>query len=170
MEAASPADQAKKLGLTYAGWGKWMDDSGDIVAKTVNGELVKLTAPEPAIDDDDDDTYELPDLGGDGDYQKGGHWNYQPSGAPGINPGWNKGMTLAGDDSSFDANADETVQKLLAKVGDPGKLMRWLVKKFKEESANGKKRIAQYIGILKKMGFDEEGDGEGAGTVPQTLF
>ena len=36
------ADQAKKQGLTNAGWGKWANAQGKIVAKTVDGRLQKV--------------------------------------------------------------------------------------------------------------------------------
>ena len=38
----SPADTAHKLGLTYKGYAKWKDKSGDTVAKTIGDKLVKL--------------------------------------------------------------------------------------------------------------------------------
>jgi hypothetical protein len=38
-------DQAHQLGLVSKGWGRWADKTGKIVAKTVQGKLVKL-APE----------------------------------------------------------------------------------------------------------------------------
>lgn len=55
------ADQAKKMGLTYGGYGKWKDAQGNTVAKTVNGQLVKIgaddvaTAPDAEGDDAPDD-------------------------------------------------------------------------------------------------------------------
>ena len=36
------ADQAHKLDLVSAGWGRWKDKSGQIVAKTIDGHLVKV--------------------------------------------------------------------------------------------------------------------------------
>ncbi|MBW3546121.1 MAG: hypothetical protein KY428_11085 [Bacteroidetes bacterium] len=162
LNEAKPTEasaQAKKLGLTYLGFGRWADETGNVVANTIDGKLVQKDTPEKP-EEVEDDTYDLPDFGGEDDLKKGGHWRYQGTGAPGINPGWNKGLTMAGDDIAFDANADKTVEKLLAKVGDPAKLLRWLVKKFAEETPNGKKRIAQYIGILEKMGVTEEPAGE----------
>ena len=40
---SSAADKAHKKGLTYAGYGKWKDKSGKIVAKSVNDRLIDLT-------------------------------------------------------------------------------------------------------------------------------
>lgn len=149
-EGSKPAEQAKQLGLTYAGWGKWMDDSGKVVAKTVNGQLVKLDDPEEPEDHNITNQKVLQQL--DKIFAKAGEWAPQSGGGSNqIIPAWNKTR----EDVPFDANADETVQKLLSKVGDPATLVRWLVKKFQEETPNGKKRIIQYLGILKKMGFDE---------------
>jgi hypothetical protein len=39
---SAAADQAKKLGLKYAGYGKWKDESGQTVAQTIKGQLVKI--------------------------------------------------------------------------------------------------------------------------------
>jgi hypothetical protein len=36
------ADQAHKQGLTSAGWGRWANAQGKVVAKTVNGRLQKV--------------------------------------------------------------------------------------------------------------------------------
>jgi hypothetical protein len=41
-ETKTAAQQAHELGLTHAGWGYWQDSSGKVVAKTINGQLVKL--------------------------------------------------------------------------------------------------------------------------------
>jgi len=41
------ADQAHKLGLVYGGFGKWRDKSGQTVAKTVGGKLVKVDGSAP---------------------------------------------------------------------------------------------------------------------------
>jgi hypothetical protein len=46
MKESSTAEQAKAMGLKYAGYGKWKDASGKTVAKTVQGNLVKLDGTE----------------------------------------------------------------------------------------------------------------------------
>lgn len=43
-----PSEEAHKLGLTAAGWGYWKDKTGRSVAKTVQGQLVKLAPGEEA--------------------------------------------------------------------------------------------------------------------------
>lgn len=148
-EGSKPAEQAKQLGLKYAGWGRWMDDSGKIVAQTIHGRLVKLP---DAVDPEDhgiSDPKILQQL--DSIFKKGGEYAPQSGGGSNqIIPAWNKTR----EDVPFDANAEETVQKLLAKVGDPATLIRWLVKKFQEETPNGKQRILQYLGVIKDMGLD----------------
>ncbi len=42
QQGATPAQQAQQKGLTYAGYGYWRDSSGQVVAQTVEGELVML--------------------------------------------------------------------------------------------------------------------------------
>lgn len=37
------ADQAKKLGLMFAGWGKWQNAQGKITHETIDGKLVKIS-------------------------------------------------------------------------------------------------------------------------------
>lgn len=55
MDAAKPvnegtaADAAKKKGLTYAGWGKWADKKGTVVAKTVDDKLVPISDKEKKV-------------------------------------------------------------------------------------------------------------------------
>jgi hypothetical protein len=39
---STPAEQAKSMGLTYGGFGGWVDASRTVVAKTINGQLVKV--------------------------------------------------------------------------------------------------------------------------------
>jgi hypothetical protein len=36
------AKQADILGLSYAGYGRWKDDTGKIVAKTVDGKIISI--------------------------------------------------------------------------------------------------------------------------------
>jgi hypothetical protein len=36
------AKQAKLLGLRYAGYGRWKDDTGKIIAKTIDGKLKSI--------------------------------------------------------------------------------------------------------------------------------
>lgn len=84
-------------------------------------------------------------------FKDAGRDPYKPAGEPGIRPGWNRGMDT--NDVPYDANGEATVQKLLAMIGDPVKLVRWLVKKFQTETPNGKQRIMQYLGIIKDMGL-----------------
>ena len=38
------AQQAKEMGLTSAGYGNWRDKQGNVVAKTVDGQLVMIDA------------------------------------------------------------------------------------------------------------------------------
>jgi hypothetical protein len=73
----------------------------------------------------------------------------QGAGGPGIHPGWNKAVDK---ETSFDANADETVAKLMEMFkGDGQRLLRWLYKKLLTASSAGKERLGQYIGILVDM-------------------
>jgi hypothetical protein len=52
-ESSEAADQAHELGLVSKGWGRWADpQSGDIVAKTIQGKLVKV---DPKGDDQQSD-------------------------------------------------------------------------------------------------------------------
>jgi len=50
LEAGGPEtlarSVAKKLGLQYVGWGRWADKTGSVVARTVDGKLVKNDKPE----------------------------------------------------------------------------------------------------------------------------
>lgn len=89
-------------------------------------------------------------------FKSNGRWvpQSQDTGSTAIKPGWNK----AYEDIPYDANGEETVNKLLKMVGDPMKLLRWLIKTFKKETANGKQRIMQYISILKSMGVLDQQD------------
>lgn len=52
ISESDAAEQAKQLGLTYAGWGKWKDSTGKVVAKTVDGQLVKVEPGEEVPDHD----------------------------------------------------------------------------------------------------------------------
>jgi hypothetical protein len=73
----------------------------------------------------------------------------QGSGGPGIHPGWNKARDV---ETAFDANADETVQKLLEMFkGNGPRLLRWLYKKLLTATSAGKERLGQYIGILMEL-------------------
>lgn len=46
LEAKSAAEQAHDLGLHHVGWGYWANDKGEKVARTLNGQLIKLEAPQ----------------------------------------------------------------------------------------------------------------------------
>lgn len=50
-----PAEQAKALGLEYGGFGGWIDKNRKVVARTINGKLVRVS--------DDDDVAQEEDLG-----------------------------------------------------------------------------------------------------------
>ena len=91
-------------------------------------------------------------------FDSNGRWVPQSAdtGATHINPGWNKTK----EDIPFDANGEETVAKLLQMVGDPMKLLRWLIKTYAKETPNGKQRLLQYMGILKKMGVLDQGEAQ----------
>jgi len=54
FEDATARDQAHRLGLQSAGWGYWADKSGNKVARTVKGKLVRLSSAEK-------DAAEVPD-------------------------------------------------------------------------------------------------------------
>lgn len=43
------ADQARQLGLTHVAYGMYADDSGEVVARTVNGRLVKVGKNKPGV-------------------------------------------------------------------------------------------------------------------------
>jgi hypothetical protein len=150
MEDENPPELAKRLGLHYGGFGRYINDDGKVAAKTINGVLTRIEPEDPEEHGVDPKTSkELDKI-----FAKAGHWNYNPQGFNHVSPGWNKDKQLAGEDTPFDAHADITVKKLLAKVGDPSTLIRWLVKKFGEETENGKQRILQYLGVIKEMGLD----------------
>jgi hypothetical protein len=51
-EEEDPSELAHMLNLVYKGWGKWGDETGQTVAKTVKGRLVKLTPEEQAAEND----------------------------------------------------------------------------------------------------------------------
>lgn len=184
----SPRDQAHKLGLTYKGHGVWKDSTGKSVAKTVDGNLVRLDAdgkvpqapdPQPdvfndpnpiddaklkkkldketlkkliqmVLDRDDLDVDPTIDKQLAQTFKEAGMEDYDPEGLNHVSPRWNAGMNTK--DIPYDANGEETVQKLLAMIKDPLRLLRWLVKKLKTETTNGKQRILQYIGILFDLG------------------
>jgi hypothetical protein len=70
----------------------------------------------------------------------------QGGGGPHISPGWNKAQDA---EVEFDANAEETVAKLIDMFhGDLKKLLGWLTKKMLQESPAGKKRISQYLKLV----------------------
>lgn len=70
INESDAAEQAKMLGLTYGGWGKWKDDSGKTVAKTIDDTLVKLSPEEAAAEEAGDDDLENYDneIRGDDDW------------------------------------------------------------------------------------------------------
>lgn len=176
MMESEASEQAKKLGLVSKGWGRYYDKSGKLVAKSVNGRLVKVEdmGDESTVPEDDGQELDIhPETSKEMDklFAMFGHekkeYPYSRTKTPWhprVKPGWNKG-TGKEVEVEFDANAEQTVAELLKKVGDPDKLMRWLVKKFKTATAKGKKRIAQYIGILKKMGEADPADVQGGESI-----
>jgi hypothetical protein len=153
-------DQATKMGLTYVGFGRYIDNTGKVVAKSINGQLTRIQ-PEEMEDHGVDPETEKKMIAL---FKERGYDPYVANGDNHISPGWNKGMDT--DDIPFDANGEDTVMKLLAMVGDPAKLVRWLVKTFQKETPNGKKRILQYLGILKSMGLLDPQDAEGGAQQP----
>jgi hypothetical protein len=184
IKESEASDQAAQLGLTYIGFGRYIDQtSGKVVAKSVDGRLVKLDVEEePDMEPGSIDPVMEKAL--NHIFDSASDEAYNPKGLTHKSPGWNKDMDMVKKDVAFDANAEKTVQKLLAKVGDPMRLIRWLLKKFREETTNGKKRILQYLGVLKDMGIMPDADADGGqgakqnGTSPdvaqqaprQTLF
>lgn len=56
-EEEAAAEEAHRLGLEYAGWGRWKDRTKKIVAKTVDGKLVRIdprvAQQEPGNDHDE---------------------------------------------------------------------------------------------------------------------
>jgi len=84
-------------------------------------------------------------------FKEAGRDPYKKKGDHHISPRWNSGMNTT--DVPYDANGEQTVEKLLAMCGDPLKLLRWLVSKLKKETVNGRQRILQYIGILFDKGL-----------------
>lgn len=63
---STAADQAHQLGLHHVGWGYWADANGDVVAKTVQGKLVKVT-----------DSDEFAKQGKDPDSDSTKYWDYE---------------------------------------------------------------------------------------------
>lgn len=165
LTESDASDQASSLGLTYIGFGRYMDETGKVVAKSIDGKLVRID-PEDIEDED---------LGIDPKLEKAlqkmfdtaGQWDYNPQGHTHVSPGWNKGKELHKEDIPYDANGEQTVQKLLAMIGDPAKLVRWLLKTFKKETPNGKQRILGYLGIVKAMGLLDQVDAEQPAHAPQ---
>lgn len=103
-------EQAKQLGLTYAGWGKWKDESGKTVAKTVQGNLVKLSPEEASAEEENPQTN---NVGADrvGDYGKGTGWfdnpniphNYPNGGKSEPHPDINPGTSFSGTPEQYNA-------------------------------------------------------------------
>lgn len=94
-------------------------------------------------------------------FKEAGRDPHAPEGKDHVSPRWNQGMNTT--DVPYDANGEQTVEKLLAMVGDPLRLLRWLVSTLKKETPNGKQRILQYIGILFDKGLigaEEAADAE----------
>ena len=205
VRESEASDDAARLGLRYLGFGRYADDSGKVVAKTVDGKLVKVDGATPKTKNPEgpppvdmikqavakskekamaqgavaepaqtktpeeldaalstlldglvipDESYDVTDPTLQKQltkvFQTAGEWTpqVQDTGSTNIVPGWNKTRK----DIPYDANGEQTVQKLLQMIGDPMRLLRWLIKTFKKETPNGKQRIMQYIGILKGMG------------------
>lgn len=109
-------------------------------------KLIKMVADRTDLDVDPAVDKEMRAL-----FKEAGRDPYKPQGLNHISPRWNKGMDS--NDVPYDANGEQTVEKLLAMVGDPLRLLKWLVSKLKKETANGRQRILQYIGILFDKGL-----------------
>jgi hypothetical protein len=153
IDESDASDQAKEMGLTYIGFGRYIDDSGDVVAKSIGGKLTRVEH-EPVQDSDIDPAMEQKL---DKIFNSAGMTFYSPKGLHHPSPGWNANKEMSKKDIPFDANGEKTVEKLLKMVGDPMRLLRWMIKKFKTETPNGKQRMLQYIGILRDMGVLERG-------------
>lgn len=54
LKEASAGEDAEALGLTHKGWGRYYDDEGNLVAKSVKGKLVKV---DPNDDENHDSDY-----------------------------------------------------------------------------------------------------------------
>jgi hypothetical protein len=114
-------------------------------------KLIKMVADRTDLDVDPETDKQMKTL-----FKEAGRDPYQPQGLDHISPRWNKGMDT--NDVPYDANGEQTVDKLLAMVGDPLRLLKWLVSKLKKETANGRQRILQYIGILFDKGLIDAGE------------
>lgn len=172
VEITQAGEEAKQLGLLHKGWGRYADKTGKIVAKSVNGKLIKLqpsknipnpskkkqieapssqeAAPEQDATQDDSQvdkqglTFLIKEKGMSLVGRKPSKDN-----EPRRNPGWNKQLLHA--EVEFDANADETVARLMEMFhGDTQRLMKWLLKKYKMATPSGKKRLKQYMLIVLK--------------------
>jgi hypothetical protein len=53
LNEMTPAEQAKALGLEYGGFGGWIDSNRKVVARTINGKLVKVDDQEEAQVEED---------------------------------------------------------------------------------------------------------------------
>ena len=49
LEASQASQQAKQMGLTYSGFGRYKDKSGKVTHKSQGGKLVKVTAQKPSV-------------------------------------------------------------------------------------------------------------------------
>jgi len=47
---STASEEAKKMGLTHAGWGRYKDSSGKITHKSVDNKLVKIGGSDPVAD------------------------------------------------------------------------------------------------------------------------
>jgi len=118
-------------------------------------KLIELVKDRKDLDPDPETAKQMRAL-----FKEAGRDPYAPKGDDHIAPRWNAGMNTT--DVPYDANGEQTVEKLLAMVGDPLRLLRWLVTKLKKETANGKQRILQYIGILFDKGLIDAGEAQDA--------
>jgi hypothetical protein len=173
VEISDAGVEAKQLGLIHKGWGRYFDKSGKMVARSINGKLVKVDSKTdqpskklnksknteiPNQSTNSEVTPDQPDIQIDKEAigylikEKGMTLiGRKPSidNEPRIHPGWNKKLLHA--EVEFDANADETVARLMEMFkGDSVRLMKWLVKKFKEATPAGKQRLKQYMLIVMK--------------------
>jgi hypothetical protein len=78
INESEASEQAKLMGLRSVGWGRWADKTGRVVAKTVDGTLVKVDTPDDPGDADDPNMMHInpydSELGG----RIGSEFEYEP--------------------------------------------------------------------------------------------
>lgn len=129
IDESQAADQAKSMGLAYAGYGRWKDPkTGKIVAKTVQDKLVK-------VEDD------IPD--GQSPHGNAPATGEAPEADAEFAPGSNYGGDIEKNEPEAPTISTALERMLAAAGGDSMKLRKTLVKKFREGNPSAQKWLDQ---------------------------